>query len=119
MSSTSVSSPSSTLTEERSTRTMVDVIKNLTRNVKSVTDANEATRYELHASITIAWRSTDKEINVELQRDISSEEASGRIDYAIAGMANLLCITEEKLQNISYLQNIQQLESFFYMNKRK
>ena len=89
-------------------------------------EANEATRCEfissiLHASIAIARRLTDKEINIELQRDISGEEASGRVDYAITGMEDLLCITEGKPRNvkIGYLQNIKQLESSFHMNKKK
>ncbi|RHZ78558.1 hypothetical protein Glove_161g53 [Diversispora epigaea] len=67
---------------------------------KSMTDANEATRCEfissiLHASIAITRRLTNKEINRELQRDVSGEEASG-------------C-----------LQNIKQLKSSFHMNKKK
>ena len=89
-------------------------------------DANEATRRAfissiLHASIAITRRLTNKEINIELQRDISGEEASGRVDYAISGMEDLLYITEGKPRNvkIGYLQNIKQLESSFHMNKRK
>jgi len=95
-------------------------------NVKSMIEANEATRCEfissiLHASIAITRRLTNKEINIELQRDISGEEASGRVHYAISGIEDLLCITEGKPRNvkIGYLQNIKQLESSFHMNKRQ
>jgi len=68
-------------------------------------DANEATRCEfissiLHASIAITRRLTNKEINVELQIDVSGEEASGRVDYAITEMEDLLCITEGKPRNV-------------------
>ncbi|RHZ80831.1 hypothetical protein Glove_131g32 [Diversispora epigaea] len=65
--------------------------------IKSMTDANEATRCTfiesiLHASIAIARRETNKEIDTEYRRDISGEETSGRVDYAISGMEDLLCI---------------------------
>ncbi len=58
-----------------------EIILQLT-NVKSMIETNEATRCEfissiLHASIAITRRLTNKEINIELQRDISGEEASG------------------------------------------
>jgi hypothetical protein len=78
---------------------MSEIVLRLT-NIKTMTDANEATRCEfissiLHASIAIARRLTNKEINIELQSDISGEEATGRVDYAISGFEDLLCITEE------------------------
>ncbi|RHZ76804.1 hypothetical protein Glove_192g30 [Diversispora epigaea] len=102
-----------------------EIILRLT-NIKSMTDANEATRCEfissiLHASIAISQRLTNKEINIELQRNISGEEAFGRVNYIITGMEDLLCITEGKPRNIKigYLQNIKQLESLFHMNKWK
>ncbi|CAG8615167.1 7819_t:CDS:2 [Paraglomus occultum] len=80
---------------------MNEILLRLT-NVKSMIEANEATRCEftssiLHASIAIARRLTDKEINIELQRDIS---AFGRVNYVITGMEDLLCITEGKPRNV-------------------
>ncbi|CAG8672170.1 18837_t:CDS:2 [Dentiscutata erythropus] len=94
--------------------------------IKSMTDANEATRCTfiesiLHASIAVARRQTNKEIDIEYQRDISGEETSGRVDYAISGIEDLLCITEGKPRNIKigYLQNIKQLESSFHTNKKR
>jgi len=64
-----------------------------------MTDTNEATRCEfissiLHASIAITRKLTNKEIHIELQGDISGEEASGRVDYIISGIEDLLYITE-------------------------
>jgi len=51
-----------------------------------MTDANEATRCTfiesiLHASIAIARKQTNKEIDIEYQREISGEEATGRVDF--------------------------------------
>ena len=58
--------------------------------MKTMTNANETTCYEfisaiLHASIAIA----KKLIN------ISSEDATGQVDYTIKSLKDLLCITEE------------------------
>ncbi|RGB22430.1 hypothetical protein C1646_776112, partial [Rhizophagus diaphanus] len=54
-------------------------------------------------------------------KDISSEDATGRVDYAIKSLEDLLCITEEKPRNIKieYAQNLAQLESAFQTNKKK
>ena len=54
-------------------------------------------------------------------KDISSEGASGRADYAIKGNEDLMCIAESKPHNveISYFQSIIQLESAYRTNKRK
>ncbi|CAG8758614.1 24026_t:CDS:2 [Dentiscutata erythropus] len=94
--------------------------------IKSMTDANEATRRTfiesiLHASIAIARRRTNKEIDIEYQREVSGEESTGRVDFAISGIEDLLCITEGKPRNIKigYLQNIKQLESSFHTNKKR
>jgi len=51
-----------------------------------MTEANEATRCTfiesiLHASIAIARKQTNKEIDIEYQREISGEEATGRVDF--------------------------------------
>ncbi|GES79197.1 hypothetical protein GLOIN_2v1652170 [Rhizophagus clarus] len=91
-----------------------------------MTDANEATRCEfissiLHASIAIAKKLTSQDIFIVLQKDISGEDATGRVDYAIKSLEDLLCITEGKPRNIKigYAQNLAQLESAFQTNKKK
>ncbi|PKY20829.1 hypothetical protein RhiirB3_498916 [Rhizophagus irregularis] len=91
-----------------------------------MTDANEATRCEfisaiLHASIAIAKKFTSQDIFIVLQKDISGEDATGRLDYAIKSLEDLLCIAEGKPRNIKigYAQNLAQLESAFQTNKKK
>ncbi|RIA82495.1 hypothetical protein C1645_835253 [Glomus cerebriforme] len=81
-----------------------DIILKLS-NVKTMTDANEVTCCEfissiLHASITIAKKLTSQDIFIVLQKDISSEDITGRVDYAIKSLEDFLCITEGKLRNI-------------------
>ncbi|GES95605.1 hypothetical protein GLOIN_2v1511347 [Rhizophagus clarus] len=104
---------------------MEDIILKLS-NVETMTDANEATRCEfissiLHASIAIAKKLTSQDIFIVLQKDISGEDATGRVDYAIKSLEDLLCITEGKPRNIKigYAQNLAQLESAFQTNKKK
>lgn len=76
-----------------------------------MTDGNEAPRRIfiesiLHASIDIAKRKSNKEIYIEYHREISGEEATGRVDFVISGIEDLLFITEGKPRNIKigYLQ---------------
>ncbi|RIA82625.1 hypothetical protein C1645_835049 [Glomus cerebriforme] len=73
---------------------MEDIILKLS-NVKTMTDANE--------------------------KDISGEDSTGRVDYAIKALEDLLCITEGKPHNIKirYAQNLAQLESAFQTNEKK
>ena len=83
---------------------MEDIILKLS-NVETMTDANEATRCEfisaiLHASIAIAKKLTFQDIFIVLQKDVSGEDATGRVDYAIKSLEDLFCITEEKPRNI-------------------
>src|SRR4051812_27568051 len=83
---------------------MDDIILKLS-NVKTMTDANEVTHCEfisaiLHASIAIAKNLTSQDIFIVLQKDISGEDATGRVDYAIKSLEDLLCITKRKLHNI-------------------
>src|SRR5579862_8823133 len=83
---------------------MDDIILKLS-NVESMTDANEATRCEfisaiLHASIAIAKNLTSQDIFIVLQKDISGEDATGRVDYTIKSLEEFLCITEGKPRNI-------------------
>src|SRR3989442_11670337 len=83
---------------------MDDIILKLS-NVESMTDANEATRCEfissiLHTSIAIAKKLTPQDMFIVLQKDISGEDATGWVDYAIKSLEDLLCITEGKPRNI-------------------
>src|SRR6266496_1583132 len=83
---------------------MEDIILKLS-NVKTMTDANEVTRCEfilaiLHTSIAIAKNLTTQDIFIVLQKDIFGEDATGRVDYVIKSLEDLLCITEGKLHNI-------------------
>src|SRR6266542_7095268 len=83
---------------------MEDIILKLS-NVKTMTDANEATCYEfisaiLHVSIAIAKKLTTQDIFIVLQKDISGEDATGRVDYAIKSLKDLLCVAEGKPYNI-------------------
>ncbi|GET52885.1 hypothetical protein GLOIN_2v1511347 [Rhizophagus irregularis DAOM 181602=DAOM 197198] len=91
-----------------------------------MTDANEVTRCEfissiLYASITIVKKLTYQDIFIVFQKDVSSKDATGRVDYVIKSLEDLLCITEGKLRNIKigYAQNLAQLESAFQTNKKK
>ncbi|CAB5391305.1 unnamed protein product [Rhizophagus irregularis] len=63
----------------------------------------------------------DKAFKHFLQKDVSGEDATGRVDYAIKSLEDLLCITEGKPRNIKigYAQNLAQLESAFQTNKKK
>ena len=54
----------------------------------------------LHALIAITRRLTNKEINIELQRDILGEEASGQVDYAISGIEDNLKISKSVICRI-------------------
>ncbi len=81
-----------------------DIILKLS-NVETMTDANEATHCEfisaiLHASIAIAKKLTSQDIFIVLQKDISGEDSTGRVDYAIKSLEDLLCITKGKPRNI-------------------
>ena len=83
---------------------MEDIILKLS-NVETMTDANEATRCEfisaiLYASIAIAKKLTSQDIFIVLQKNVSGEDATGQVDYAIKSLEDLLCITEGKLWNI-------------------
>ena len=83
---------------------MKDIILKLL-NVKTMTDANEAMCCEfisaiLHASIAIAKNLTSQDIFIVLQKDISGENATGRVDYTIKSLEDLFCITEGKPRNI-------------------
>ena len=83
---------------------MEDIILKLS-NVKTMTNTNETTCCEfisaiLHASIAIAKKLTSQDIFIVLQKDVSDEDATSRIDCAIKSLKDLLCITERKPCNI-------------------
>ena len=83
---------------------MEDIILKLS-NMETMTDTNEATRCEfisaiLHASIAIAKKLTSQDIFIVLQKDISGEDATGRVNYTIKNLEEFLCITEGKPRNI-------------------
>ena len=83
---------------------MEDIILKLS-NIETMTDANEATHCEfisliLHASIAMARKLTSQDIFIVLQKDISSEDATGWVDYTVKSLEDLLCITEGKPHNI-------------------
>ncbi len=74
-------------------------------NVKTITDANEVMCYEfilsiLHASIAIAKKLIFQDKFIVFQKDISDEDVTGRVDYAIKTLEDLLCITERKSCNV-------------------
>ncbi len=99
---------------------MEDIILKLS-NVKTMTDANEVTHCEfissiLHASIAIAKKLTFQDIFIIFQKDVSGEDTTGRVDYAIKNLEDLLCITEGKPQNIKirYAQ-VSLLSTFLFL----
>jgi len=54
--------------------------------------------------------------------EIIGDESCGRVNYAIKESEELICITEDKVQQKlteGFAQNIEQLESSFQTNKRK
>jgi hypothetical protein len=88
-------------------------------------DSNEAMRCEyisaiLHASLYIVKRITDKELTLAPQLEIVGEESTGRVDYAIKALEELLCITEGKLHQVvmGFAQNLVQCKSALQVNKK-
>ncbi|RGB42603.1 hypothetical protein C1646_750788 [Rhizophagus diaphanus] len=83
-----------------------------------VVDSLEAMRNEyvvaiLHSAIDITRDDTGKELSMRPEYEVIGEESSGRVDYAIKDVENLICITEDKPQrNVieGFAQNIKQLE---------
>ena len=99
--------------------------------IGSATGRSEAVRCEyispiLYASIYIAKRITKKGITMDPQFEVVGEEASGRVDYAIKKVIDvvneeLIAITEGKQKDLvaGFMQNIMQLESSHHTNTRK
>ncbi|GBC21314.2 hypothetical protein GLOIN_2v1678071 [Rhizophagus irregularis DAOM 181602=DAOM 197198] len=96
------------------------------RNMGTVVESNEAIRCEyisaiLHACINIVRKHTGKEISLNPQLEVVGEENTGRVDFAIRALEELICITEGKQHQITigFAQNVLQCESAFQTNKRK
>lgn len=90
-------------------------------------DSNEAMRCEyisaiLHASLYIVKRIiTNKELTLAPQLEIVGEESTGRVDYTIKALEELLCITEGKQLcqvAMGFAQNLIQCESALEVNKK-
>ncbi|CAG8547226.1 7886_t:CDS:2, partial [Racocetra fulgida] len=89
-------------------------------------DSNEAMRCEyispiLHASLYIVKRITKKELSIAPQLEVVGEENTGRVDYAIKALEELIYITEGKLHQVTmgFAQNLVQCESALQVNKKK
>ncbi|CAJ0637610.1 14686_t:CDS:2 [Entrophospora sp. SA101] len=83
-------------------------------NLGSETGSNEALCCEyistiLHASLIIAKRITKKKITLKPEFEVTGDEATGRVDYAIK---------KSDLTN-GYMQNIMQLDSLYHTKMRK
>src|SRR6266480_2094740 len=106
-------------------------IKRRMHLIGSTTSSNEAVRCEyisviLYASIFIARRITEKRITIDPQLEVVGEEATGRVDYAIKKIIDvvneeLIAITEGKQKDLvaGFVQNVMQLESSHHTNTRK
>ncbi|PKC58780.1 hypothetical protein RhiirA1_427463 [Rhizophagus irregularis] len=83
---------------------------------------NEYVSTILHTALRIAEDITKKKFSMRPEYEIIGDESSGRVDYAIKESEELICITEDKVQQKlteGFAQNIKQLESSFQTNKRK
>jgi len=109
----------------------INEIKRKMRNLGPITGKNEAVRCSyiegiLHASIFITKRLTEKKITLNPQIEIEGGEATGRVDFAIKKIINvvneeLIAITEGKQKDLvaGFMQNVMQLESSYHTNTRK
>ncbi len=71
-----------------------------------VVESNEAIGCEyisaiLHACINIVRELTGKKISLNPQFEVVGEENTGRVDYAIQALEELICITEGKQYQIA------------------
>lgn len=119
--------PSFSLTDEEvELQHCITEIKRRLRNMGPViADSNEALRNQfvspiLHAALSIV-RITNKEIILLPQSEIVDDEYTGRVDYRVKSLEELICITESKqyFVNIGFMQNIEQCESALQTNKKK
>ncbi|CAG8753958.1 12406_t:CDS:2 [Gigaspora rosea] len=113
--------------EDEELQQCIKEIKRRLGNMGTVlADSNEAIRCEyistiLHASLYIVKRITSKELTLAPQLEVVGEESTGRVDYAIKNLEELICITEGKLHQVvmGFAQNLIQCESALQANKRK
>jgi len=117
--------------EDEELEQCITEIKRRMRLIGSTTSSNEAVRCEyisviLYASIFIARRITEKRITIDPQLEVVGEEATGRVDYAIKKIIDvvneeLIAITEGKQKDLvaGFVQNVMQLESSHHTNTRK
>ncbi|PKY59755.1 hypothetical protein RhiirA4_412522 [Rhizophagus irregularis] len=114
-------------TNEHFKQCMAEILVRLKNYGTLVVDSLEAMRNEyvvaiLHSAINITRDETGKELSMRPEYEVIGEESSGRVDYAIKDVENLICITEDKPQrNVieGFAQNIKQLESSYETNKKK
>ncbi|POG73386.1 hypothetical protein GLOIN_2v1587390 [Rhizophagus irregularis DAOM 181602=DAOM 197198] len=114
-------------TNEHFKQCMAEILVRLKNYGTLVVDSLEAMRNEyvvaiLHSAINITRDDTGKELSMRPEYEVIGEESSGRVDYAIKDVENLICITEDKPQrNVieGFAQNIKQLESSYETNKKK
>jgi len=117
--------------EDEELEQCITEIKRRMHLIGSTTSSNEAVRCEyisviLYASIFIARRITEKRITIDPQLEVVGEEATGRVDYAIKKIIDvvneeLIAITEGKQKDLvaGFVQNVMQLESSHHTNTRK
>ncbi|CAG8716753.1 14978_t:CDS:1, partial [Funneliformis caledonium] len=78
-------------------------IKHRLENMRTMlADSNEVMHYEyilaiLHALLYIIKRIIKKELTLALQLEVVGKENTGRVDYAIKALEELICIMEGKL----------------------
>ena len=94
-----------------------DIIRRI-RNMGPVVDSNEAMRCEYISTILHTAVSLLKGLVILPQMEVSGDESSGRVDYAIKKIIDnlleeILCITEGKqnLPGIGVAQNLMQCKS--------
>ncbi len=92
----------------------------------TVADSNEAMRSSyieaiLHAALHLIRKNTSHDLSLAPQIEIVGEDSTGRVDWAIKELEDLLAITEGKQNQIAIglAQNLIQLESSYQTNKRK
>ena len=99
--------------------------------IGSATGRNEAVRCEyispiLYASIYIAKRITEKGITMDPQFEVVGDEASGRVDYTIKKVIDvvneeLIAITEGKQKDLvaGFMQNISNSKALTIQTREK
>ncbi|EXX61283.1 hypothetical protein RirG_172610 [Rhizophagus irregularis DAOM 197198w] len=122
--------PQKTYTLEDNDEELIQCVKEIKRRLGNMgtllADSNEAMRCEyisaiLHASLYIVKRITEKEITLAPQLEVVGEENTGRVDYAVKALEELICITEGRLYQVvmGFAQNLVQCESALQINKKR